>query len=126
MPTNTSCATSRNVSRVRPQGQSTGNWRDFTTTYLFFRANSIRSTSNFTSFSQYVANLFLAALAPPLDDFQTVAGLLVSQSFPGQVIEFDAESEPALQISQQVKGFAEQIDPPGDSREELRNRSGRR
>ena len=38
----------------QPQGQLTGNWRDFTTTYLFLRANSIRSTSNCTSFSQYL------------------------------------------------------------------------
>src|SRR6202035_3578037 len=44
----------RNMSTAAPQGQSTGNWRDFTTTYLFLRANSTRSTSNFTSFSQYL------------------------------------------------------------------------
>src|ERR1700722_6658877 len=54
-------------------------------------------------------DLFLAALAPPLDNLEAIAGLLVPQRFPGQVIEFNAESEPALQVREQVKRFADKI-----------------
>src|ERR1017187_4289430 len=45
---------SSSVPSVYPPVQSTGNRREFTTTYFFCLANSTRSTSNCTSFSQYL------------------------------------------------------------------------
>ena len=37
-----------------------------------------------------LTDFFFAAFAPPLDDFQSVAGFLVSQRFPCEVIQLDA------------------------------------
>jgi hypothetical protein len=50
-----------------------------------------------------LANFFFAPVAPPLHDVQTVSGFLISQSFPRDVVKFDAMAEPAMQIHEQIK-----------------------
>jgi hypothetical protein len=44
------------------------------------------------------ANLFLAAVTPPLNDFQAISCLLISQRFTRQVVELYAEAKTPLQI----------------------------
>ncbi len=61
----------------------------------------------FHDFLAILANYILAAFAPPLHNFHAVSRFLVSQGLPREIVEFNSVSQPAVQIHQQVKRFAE-------------------